>query len=702
MFFLRQLEKERERLLDLKELGEGTTAIEEKLAALPRPTVFERDSKCGGLWQSKSMAPPTKTTTTTTTASENDENDETTESEPEGMYDGMWINAPKEIFELEDYTFDQHFQKPMPSYITRQQVLGYLEGATRDVIDEYTENGSILFDTEVAWINFDKTTNLFNVEYVPSGTPFDVEDEDFSEYADALTFDKVILATGHDNVPNIPERELHMLKEAKDTQYLFDKPVLHSSNIKSLGENIAGKNFLFIGAAYSAEDLALSFIKRGANHIYVTTRTDNGYPVTNTAYWPMNKVTVFLRTEIKEVLEDNKLRMGRRELPTPAIERLVEKYYNSSQIDFVLEDIDAVVFCTGYDIDEAVLDDQLYGYYEYDGEIYNPDARSNLDPSALTNLYDPSVFDPNNGKPMPSETELHSCGNPVHNHSETLIVDPDKDFYYDRIGTYQNALITNPGFFHHHTIYETPLLNLDIQSAYILKVITGEIPMPSTKEERYLKRAERMAEFIKHSSHVRYLDDPVYADAIDESAYEVDWYRPYDTAYSFFQMFREARVAGHSTGSFLVEIDPDDPKSAPKDASGPGCWDMANFRFEYDGITYAFSEQGLIFMAIQVAHMESHTEIAEGSLETFRDKHYKEYQSVYTGTKTVPFSKLWMEVDDILGDVGVTADVVLVEDSFEKGTGETPNKTDAADDIAATVVIDPAAPETQSFASSEL
>lgn len=166
MFFLRQLEKERERLLQAKEQleqqkdeGESSTSadvasIHKQLSGLPRPTVFEKDSKCGGLWQSKSMAPRPKGG----------------EPEREGMYDGMWINAPKEIFEFADYTFDEHFGRAMPSYITRQQVLGYIEGATNDVIDAYTNNGSIRFDTEVAWIDFDAETNLFQVESIPSGS----------------------------------------------------------------------------------------------------------------------------------------------------------------------------------------------------------------------------------------------------------------------------------------------------------------------------------------------------------------------------------------------------------------------------------------------------------------------------------------------------------------------------------------------------
>lgn len=151
------------------------------------------------------------------------------------------------------------------------------------------------------------------------------------EDVDCLYYDKVVFATGSFIVPSIPVRESDLLKKRKGAS--FDKPVLHSSQTKSLGGNITGKTFLFIGSSYSSEDLILSFIKRGANHIYVTTRSDLGYPVAFTNSWPMNKVTVFMRTEIKQVLPENQLRLGRMDLPSPAVERIVKNHYNASHND---------------------------------------------------------------------------------------------------------------------------------------------------------------------------------------------------------------------------------------------------------------------------------------------------------------------------------------------------------------------------------
>ena len=197
LFFLRQLEKERERLLELKNKieqcssssgchsiveeidisSDGVVDIERRLGSMPHVTVFEKESSCGGLWSSKLAHPTTKTSA-----------EDVDKDTVEGMYDGMWINAPKEIFEFEDYTFDKHFDgKPMSSYLTRFQVLEYLQGATNDVLQKYYmsgddngsgsgddggygSHGSIVFDTEVTWVDYNDTTELFSIQYVPTGT----------------------------------------------------------------------------------------------------------------------------------------------------------------------------------------------------------------------------------------------------------------------------------------------------------------------------------------------------------------------------------------------------------------------------------------------------------------------------------------------------------------------------------------------------
>jgi len=44
------------------------------------------------------------------------------------MYQGLWSNGPKEGLEYPDYTFDEHFGKPISSYQPREVLYDYLKG----------------------------------------------------------------------------------------------------------------------------------------------------------------------------------------------------------------------------------------------------------------------------------------------------------------------------------------------------------------------------------------------------------------------------------------------------------------------------------------------------------------------------------------------------------------------------------------------
>ena len=44
------------------------------------------------------------------------------------MYRHLWSNGPKEALEFPDYTFDDHFGKPISSFPPREVLLDYLKG----------------------------------------------------------------------------------------------------------------------------------------------------------------------------------------------------------------------------------------------------------------------------------------------------------------------------------------------------------------------------------------------------------------------------------------------------------------------------------------------------------------------------------------------------------------------------------------------
>ena len=92
--------------------------------------------------------------------------------------------------EFADYTFDQHFKQPIPSFPPREVLYDYITGRAKDGdLKKY-----IQFNTAVRHVAYDKASGKFSVtvEHLPDrklGTD---------------TFDWVVVATGHFSVPNVP------------------------------------------------------------------------------------------------------------------------------------------------------------------------------------------------------------------------------------------------------------------------------------------------------------------------------------------------------------------------------------------------------------------------------------------------------------------------------------------------------------------
>ena len=101
----------------------------------------------------------------------------------------LWSNVPKECLEFGNYTYDEHFGKPIPSYPPRPILLEYLTG--RAV--KYDVRKYIKFNTKVENVNYEN--GKFNVT-VWNKTENHVSTE---------VFDCVVVASGHFSVPFIPE-----------------------------------------------------------------------------------------------------------------------------------------------------------------------------------------------------------------------------------------------------------------------------------------------------------------------------------------------------------------------------------------------------------------------------------------------------------------------------------------------------------------
>ncbi len=209
------------------------------------------------------------------------------------MYRNLWSNGPKEGLEFADYSFDEHFGRPISSYPPRSVLWDYIAGR----LEQSDVRKYIQFETVVRLVSFDDETQLFSVtsEHLPSGeTTTD-------------TFDNVVVASGHFSFPNTPE------VEGIET---FPGYVSHAHDFRG-AEAFEDRDILVIGSSYSAEDIGSQAHKMGAKSVTASYRSEPmGYD------WPKG-------------FEER-----------PGLQRFDG---NTAHFrDGSTKNVDAVIFCTGY------------------------------------------------------------------------------------------------------------------------------------------------------------------------------------------------------------------------------------------------------------------------------------------------------------------------------------------------------------------
>ena len=218
------------------------------------------------------------------------------------MYRYLWSNGPKECLEFADYSFEEHFGRPVASYPPRAVLFDYIEGRVKKA----GVRDQIRFETAVRWV--EKTDAGFDV------TVCDLpNDHTYTE-----SFDHVIVASGHFSTPNVPDF---------DGFENFKGRVLHAHDFRDAMEFV-DKNVLIVGTSYSAEDIGSQLWKYGAKSITVSHRTaPMGYE------WPDNWKEVPLLTKVDGNTAHFK--------------------------DGTTAEIDAVILCTGYRHHFSFLPDSL-------------------------------------------------------------------------------------------------------------------------------------------------------------------------------------------------------------------------------------------------------------------------------------------------------------------------------------------------------
>ena len=204
-----------------------------KGASVPEIVCFEKQNGWGGLWNY-------------TWRTGLDEYGEPVHS---SMYRYLWSNGPKECLEFADYTFDDHFGQPIPSFPPREVLYDYIVGRA----EKSGVRGQVRFATAVRFVEYDDKAGTFHL------TSEDLK----SRATKTEDFDYVVVATGHFSIPNVPYFE---------GVEKFPGRVMHAHDFRDAQE-FAGKNLLIVGASYSAEDIALQCHKYGAKSVTMCWRT---------------------------------------------------------------------------------------------------------------------------------------------------------------------------------------------------------------------------------------------------------------------------------------------------------------------------------------------------------------------------------------------------------------------------------------------
>ncbi len=263
-------------------------SAEAKGAEVPEVVCYEKQEDWGGLWRY-----------TWRTGTE-----EAGDPCHASMYRYLWSNGPKEGLEFADYTFDEHFGKPIASYPPRAVLYDYIEGR----IKKAGIRDKIRFSNLVRDIRYNEDTRRFAVVARDSA-----EDRESEE-----SFDYVVVASGHFSTPNVPYY---------DGFEAFDGRILHAHDFRDAREFI-GMDILILGTSYSAEDIGSQCWKYGCKSVTVAHRTaPMGF------HWPDNWQEV------------------------PKLERVQGN--TAWFIDGTSKDVDAIILCTGYKIHFPFLPDEL-------------------------------------------------------------------------------------------------------------------------------------------------------------------------------------------------------------------------------------------------------------------------------------------------------------------------------------------------------
>ena len=537
-------------------------------------------------------------------------------------YDDVWSNVSKECFEFSDYTYQDHFETQVPTFLPRHELMEYFRKRTLQADPHLLDGGKhelheLRYSTVVTSVTFDDVTGLFTV-----GTaPFDASAERNHTYKTVCTeeYDYCIWAAGIRGKPRIPRVLLNLLKSGHSIfntdagpDIPFAGTILHSIHAAQLEQAVAGKRVVLVGDSDSAVDLALQAVKEGAAKVIVLSRSGYGgclymgsWPhATNSSDGtrePLVQVVVAVPSRVVD--------QGKSIECSPVYWDHEEEVYvvDEESKSVIVENVDTVIFCTGYVPNTDFLSEDLKIHSEDLFSLSSMFWSAPADFKMRENPLTPDLGD------IPPSATLGFSGNLVP-------------------GIYRSVLISNPKMMYVMDINsEYPLLHLEGEAWLCLAICTGDVKVPS-KEIIEEEIQEQMLEEM-NIAYLRWSVDVNYFEAMVDLG-ENHWTDGYDDPRTI--QINEEFLA-YYVGLIARNL---------KDAKYP-----------VDFGTYgALNELGkklvsLGFENLKMRHLLD-PESEDSKWKTFRDVEPDKLQSIFTGQKAAPLPKPWLELKS--NDVGLS------------------------------------------------
>ena len=304
-------------------------------------------------------------------------------------------------------------------------------------------------------------------------------------------------------MPRIPRNLLSVLKTGGSPQHDEsdddddnDKPdpfkgtILHSSHMSKFDDAVSNKRIVLIGDGESAKGLAVQAVKKGVKKVYVLSRSGQGI-CSDTGSWPgkLNKTTgkVEPYVEVHMALPYKTINNGNGLMCNEMIWNDEEEIYelDDEVAPLELNNIDTVIFCTGYVPNQEFLSPDLR-FQDSEEPFWEPPDDFKMRANAFT---------PEFGDIEPSD---------------------ELDFSeYAIPGVYRTVLMNNPKMmFIVEQMALMPLLELDVNAWYCLSLIVGDTKVPSKEDMKRLVNDQMLEEM--QIPYLRWDMDAEYFEMLNE------------------------------------------------------------------------------------------------------------------------------------------------------------------------------------------